>query len=127
MDPISDMFIRIKNASRAGKESVHIPYSKFKHELLKAIERRGFIAKIERKGKRVRKVLEVALRYENAVPVMKDLRLISKPSRRIYASSKNIGRARSGGMLLLSTPLGVLSGGEARKKKVGGEVVAEIW
>ncbi|MBI2640772.1 MAG: 30S ribosomal protein S8 [Candidatus Sungbacteria bacterium] len=127
-DPISDMFIRIKNAYRAGHKAVLIPYSKFKHEIAKVLERGGFTGKIERKGKRVRKVLEIALRYSgNGEPALGGVRLISKPSRRLYSSHRDLSRAREGGTLIISTPQGVMSGKEARKAKVGGEMIAEIW
>lgn len=128
MDPISDMFIRIKNAYRAGHEAVVIPYSKFKYEIAKTLERSGFVGKVDRKGKRVRKVLEVALKYNaEGEPAVSGVRLISKPSRRFYTSYSDIRRAEYGGSWIISTPQGVMSGPEAKKAKVGGELIAEIW
>lgn len=127
MDPISDMFIRIKNAYRAGHETVHIPFSKFKYELLKAIERSGFVNKVERKGKRVRKVLEAELKYKDEQPALGDVKLISKTSRRVYTHYKDIKLPKGGGVFLISTTKGVLTGAEARKAKVGGEIIAEIY
>lgn len=127
MDPISDMFIRLKNASRAGHETVAIPYSRFKHEIARVLEREGFVAGLERKGKRVRKILEVALKGGKDNPAIHDVALISKPSRRLYRPFREIGRAQKGGIVLVSTPHGVMSGDEARKAKAGGEMIAEIW
>lgn len=128
MDPISDMFIRIKNAYRAGHESALVPYSKFRYEIAKALERAGFLGKVERKGKRVRKSIEVPMQYnKEGGPAMNGVKIISKPSRRLYTPYRGIRRGVQGGVLILSTPQGVMSGQEARRAKVGGEVIAEIW
>lgn len=127
MDPIADFFIRIKNAQRAGHETVQISYSKFKHEISKALERSGLVGKVEKRGKRVRKTLEVGLVYRGARPAINDLKLISKPSSRRYSSYKDLRPGRGGGIIFLSTPKGVLSWSEAKKAKVGGELIAEIW
>ncbi len=127
MDPISDMFIRIKNAYKAGHEAVQIPYSKFKHEIAKTLERAGLTGEIERKGKRVRKTLEIKLKYKEEEAAINDIKLISKPSRRLYASYKDLVKPRHGGIVVLSTPKGVMTSQEARKDKVGGELIAEVW
>ena len=127
MDPISDMFIRVKNASLAGHESVRIPYSKFKHEIARTLERNGFLGRIERKGKRVKKILDITLLMHGKEPLLSDVALLSKPSRRSYSSYKELRPARHGGIILISTPKGVLTGKEARKEKVGGELIAEVW
>ena len=126
-DPISDMLIRIKNAQAAKHEAVRIPYSLLKHEIAKALERSGMVGASERKGKRVRKILELQLRYPEGTPAIKEVRLISKPSRRLYASYRDLYRAPRGGVILLTTPRGVLSSVEARKQKVGGQLIAEVW
>lgn len=127
MDPISDMIIRIKNAQKAGHETVQVPYSKFKHEIAKVLEKHEMVGKIERKGKRVRKFLECGLMYNNGEPMIHEAKLISKPSRRLYTSLQKIPKPRHGGLILLSTPRGVMCEEEARRKKVGGEIIAEIW
>lgn len=127
MDPISDMFIRIKNAQKAGHETVQFSYSKYKHEIAKALERKGYVGGIERKGKRVKKTLELKLQYRDGDPVVHGVRLISKPSRRLYVSCKELPASSHGGAIFLSTPKGVFTGEEARKEKVGGELVAEVW
>lgn len=127
MDPISDMFIRIKNAQKAGHESLQFPYSQFKYKILKVIERGGFIGKVEKKGKRVKKILEVKLLYKNGSPLVSGTKLISKPSRRIYSSYKDLRFPQHSGVVILSTPKGVMTSKEARKEKAGGELIAEIW
>ena len=82
-DPISDMLIRIKNAQKAGHESMLIPYSKFKHEIARALEKTKLVGKIERKGKRTHKTLEIELLSKNGHPLIEDVRLLSTPGRRV--------------------------------------------
>lgn len=127
MDPISDMFIRIKNAQRAKHEMARIPYSQFKYEIAQALARCALVGMIDRKGKRVRKVMDIELLYREGKSAITGIRLISKPSRRLYVPYRDICRAPQGGILLISTPQGVMSGQEARRKKVGGELLVEIW
>ena len=127
MDPISDMLIRIKNAQIAGHEMVRLSHSKFKYEIARALETNGYVGKIERKGKRVKKILEIELRYVDEKPVINGITLISKPSNRLYAGVKELNAGRKGGIILVSTPKGVMSGKEARKQKVGGMLIAEVW
>ena len=127
MDPISDMFIRIKNASRAGHETVTLSYSHFKHELAKVLERHGYVGGLERKGKRVRKTLDIVLKGDKENPAIHDVALISKPSRRLYLPYREITKSKRGGIVVISTPQGAMSGEEARKAKVGGEIIVEIW
>lgn len=126
-DPISDMFIRIKNAQRAKLEAVRIPYSQMKHEIARALERSGMVGTSERKGKRVRKILDLQLLYPEGKAAITEVKLISKPSRRLYASYKDLHRPAHGGVILLTTPKGILSSAEAHKEKVGGQLLAEIW
>ena len=121
------MFIRIKNAQAAGHESVRFSYSQFKHEIVRALERGGFVGKAERKGKRIKKVLEVELISREKQSGLHGILLMSKPSRRMYTSYRELHPARRGGIILLSTPKGVMSGQEARKAKVGGQLIAEVW
>ncbi|MBI2122168.1 MAG: 30S ribosomal protein S8 [Candidatus Sungbacteria bacterium] len=128
MDPISDMFIRIKNAQKAGHETASVPYSKFKFELIKVLERSGYINSAERRGKRIKRFIEVGLKYHNGSPAVSGIRLLSRPSRRVYASAKELlGIARHGGVVAVSTSKGVMSHKDALKGKVGGQLIAEIW
>lgn len=126
MDPISDFFIRIKNAQRAGHETVQISYSKFKHELAKALERAGLVGRVDKRGKRVRKTLEICLLYREEGPALSDLKLISKPGQRIYSSYQDLQSTRDRSVVFLSTSRGVLSGDEAKKIKAGGELLVKI-
>ena len=128
MDPLADMFIRIKNGYRAGQPSVVLPYSRLKAEVARLLEARRYIAEWEKKGRKVRKFIEVRLRYDGTRPAMQDIRRISKPSQRIYVGRREIRPVRQGmGLLIISTPRGVMSGEEARKSGLGGEMIAEVW
>ncbi|MEK7099039.1 MAG: 30S ribosomal protein S8 [Patescibacteria group bacterium] len=127
MDTIADMLIRIKNAQTAGHDTVLMPYSQLKQEIAKALERGGFIAGTDRKGKRVRKILEVTLRGGKNTPAIRGVKLLSTPGLRRYLPYRALRRAPHGGIYILTTPKGVMSGSEARKQKVGGELIAEIW
>ena len=127
MDPISDMFIRIKNAQKAGHETVQIPYSKFKHEIAKILEQAKLVKAIERRGKRIRKFLEIELAYRGEQPAIQEVKMLSKPSRRLYVSAKNLPRTRQGGAMIISTSRGVMNSNDARKLKIGGQMIAEVW
>lgn len=127
-DPIGDMLVRIQNAYRAKKEMVVIPHSNMKEEIAKVLERRGFIASVEKKGKKARKFLELSLKYKDGAPAFSGARRISKPSRRLYAKADVLRPVRHGqGIAVISTSGGLLSNDEAKAKKLGGEIVAEVW
>jgi small subunit ribosomal protein S8 len=128
MDPISNMLIVIKNGSRAGKESVVMPYSKLKEAVLECLKKEGYVGSVSKKTKDNHPVLEVALSYVDKKPKITDVERISKPSRRIYFQVKNIHTVRNGsGLLVLSTPKGILAGKDARKEQVGGEALFKLW
>jgi len=127
MDPVSDMFIRIKNANSAGLETVQVSYSRFKHDIAKAVSRAGYVGDVEVKGKRVRKVIEIGLQYRNGEPMVRNVKFLSRPSRRIYASYKELRVSPRGGAVFLTTSKGVLTERAAKKEKVGGQLIAEIW
>jgi|SRR3989344_2055173 len=128
MDPLADTLIQIKNAGKIRKETVVLPYSRFKHAVLTALLKEGYIASLEKKSRKQKKELLIGLAYEQGKPRIEEVRRMSKPSRRQYAGAKNLWRVRQGyGDMFLSTPVGVLSAREAKKKKVGGEVLFEVW
>lgn len=128
MDPISDLFIRIKNGYRAKKPMVIVPFSAFKAEIARVLAARGYIGAAEKRGRKVRKFLELELRYSGGAPALADVRLISKPSRRIYVTKDIIRPVRQGhGLLIVSTSRGVMSGEDARKAGIGGVAIAEVW
>jgi len=125
-DPISDMLIRIKNGQMRRKEFVEIyPKSKMKIEILKILKKEGFIEDYEEKEKSI----IVKLRYfPDGKPLITDVKRISKPSRRVYVSYKELKPVMNGiGIAILSTSKGILTDKEARKLKVGGELLLEVW
>ena len=128
-DPIADMLIRIKNAQAAGKETVLIPYSKIKMEMAQLLLKKGYVIDVVRRGRKLAKTIEIALKYnEKGEPAISYVKRISKPSRRIYAPFRSIRRVRQGfGMQIISTSKGLGTGEEARRQKLGGEVVGKVW
>lgn len=128
-DPITDMFNRIKNAQAVNHQTVAIPFSKLKFEIAKVLEKQGFIEKIEKKGKKVKKIIEITLKYDkDKTPAISGIKRISKPGQRIYRPAVNIKKVRGGyGILVVSTSEGLMTNKEARKKKLGGEIICEVW
>ena len=128
MDPISNMIIMLKNASLANKELVFLPYSKMKNAIAECLKKEGYINSFSKKIAKNNPVLEVELIYVDKKPKITEVERISKQSRRVYFGVKDIHRVRNGaGLLVLSTPKGILSGREARKEQVGGEALFRLW
>lgn len=128
-DPISDLIIRIQNASRARKESAVILDSNVAFAVLEKLHARGFIKKPVRKVKDSVKVIEIGLVYkEDKSPRIAGVRRYSKLSKRLYKGFREIHRVKQGyGSMIVSTPKGILADDEARKEKVGGEILFSIW
>lgn len=125
-DPISDFLIRLKNASMARRDTVSLPFSKMKLAIAEILEREGYVAEVDAQPKKY--TLSVKLSYKNGAPIITDLKRVSKPSRRLYMGAHEIRPVKRGhGLLVLSTPAGLLSGKEAKMKHVGGEPLFEIW
>ncbi|PIP73297.1 MAG: 30S ribosomal protein S8 [Candidatus Lloydbacteria bacterium CG22_combo_CG10-13_8_21_14_all_47_15] len=129
MDPISDMLSHIRNAGAAKKQSVRFPYSKIKNDIAKILAKNGYVARVGTIGKKQNKLLEVELAYtKEGAPKIIGSRRVSKPSCRIYQGFREIRPLRRGhGMIVVTTPKGILSDTDARKAKVGGEVLFTIW
>lgn len=127
-DPISDLIIRLKNGSNAGKNTVCVSYSKFIENIAHALKKAGYVTTIERKGKQIKDGLEIGISIVSGAPRIHGVERVSKPSKRIYLKYNDIRVYRSGfGNVFLSTPKGVLVDLEAKKQKVGGEVLFKIW
>jgi small subunit ribosomal protein S8 len=128
MDPIANMITMIKNASLANKTEVSFPYSKIKLAISECLKREGFIADCAKKVKKGKPVIEVSLVYVNKKPKIQEAIRISKQSKRVYFGMKDLFPVRNGtGVLVLSTPKGILSGKEAKKEQVGGEALFKMW
>lgn len=127
-DPITDMLNRIRNAQAVLKETVALPFSKLKYELAKILKKHGLIEKVETRRRKLNRIILLTLNYENKQPVIKGLKRVSKPGQRIYKGVHEIKPVRGGyGLSIISTSKGLLTDREARKKKLGGEVVCEVW
>lgn len=126
-DPISDMLTRIRNAGRALQSLVELPHSKVKESIAKILKQEGYIAELAVEGAAAKK-LRLKLKFEGKKSVIEGLRRISKPGLRHYVGAGDIPRVRGGlGVAVISTPEGVMTGVEARRKNLGGEVLCYIW
>lgn len=127
-DAIGDMLSQIRNAGAVKKASVVLPYSKLRFAVANALAKEGYVGSVLKKGKKVVKLLEINLVYVNGKHRVSGTTRLSKPSRRMYYGVDDIKAVRQGyGTLMLSTPEGIMSGTEAKKKKVGGEALFKIW
>lgn len=128
-DPIGDMLARIRNASMRGKTSVRTPASKIRKWVLDVLQTEGYIRGYEEvKNDRGLGEIEIALKYFDGQPVIKELRRISTPGRRVYSNVKEMPQVRQGlGVAIVSTPKGVMSDAQARSANVGGEVLCTVF
>lgn len=128
MDPITDMLNRIRNAQAVGFSEVEIPFSNLKYEIAKILVKDGFIEKVEKKGKKIKKTIKITLKYQEGLPAISGLKRISKLGQRIYLDYRKIRRVKEGyGIAIISTSKGLMNNKEARKQKLGGEVICEVW
>ena len=126
-DPVSDMLTRLRNGAMARQKEVAIPSSNLKAAIAKVLEEEGYIKSYRVVGD-VKKTLFVEMKYQERRPVLEGLERISKPSRRLYCGCKDIPKVKDGlGIAILSTPKGILSGADAEKQNVGGEILCYIW
>tara|TARA_B100000686_G_scaffold53918_1_gene58128 strand:+ start:3889 stop:4287 length:399 start_codon:yes stop_codon:yes gene_type:complete len=128
-DPIGDMITRIRNAQLRALYKVKIPNSKFRAKILDVLKQEGYISnyKLSPDGKN-KSSLIVDLKYFNGFPVIKEIKRVSKPGRRIYAKATSISKIQNGlGLAIVSTSKGVMSDNDARTKKVGGEIICRVF
>ncbi|WP_018868372.1 MULTISPECIES: 30S ribosomal protein S8 [unclassified Thioalkalivibrio] len=127
-DPISDMLTRVRNAQRANKEQVAIPFSKAKERILKVFTDEGFVGDVQVEGEAAQKKLVVKLKYFEGRPVIESVERISRPGLRIYRGKDELPRINQGlGVAVISTPQGVMSDRAARAAGQGGEVLCKIY
>jgi len=128
-DPISDMIARIKNGHMRSKAMIEMPSSNFKIKILDVLKNEGFIINYFLKDDvNNKKNISINLKYHSGNPVINDIERISKPGRRIYASATSIPKINNGlGIAILSTPKGVMSDIDARKNKIGGEIICKVF
>ena len=128
-DPIGDMITRIRNAQMRTLSSVIIPSSKFRARILDVLKQEGYISDYKTIPQTKNKSsFSVDLKYNNGVPVIKEIKRISKPGRRIYAKADSISRIQNGlGLAIVSTSMGIMSDSDARMKKIGGEIICRVF
>lgn len=127
-DPIADMITRLRNAILARHSEVAMPNSKLKVAICRVLKEEGYILDYGTEPDSRQGVLRVQLKYQGNRPVIEGLKRVSKPSRRVYVGHDEIPRVMSGlGINILSTPQGVISDRQARRDKIGGEVVCSVW
>ena len=130
VDPIGDMIARIRNAQLRVLNTVTIPSSKFRTRVLDVLKQEGYIAnyKILSDNKNKKESLLVDLKYSNGLPVIKEIKRVSKPGRRIYAKADSIVKIQNGlGLAIVSTSMGIMSDNDARTKNIGGEIICRVF
>ena len=128
-DPIADMITRIRNAQMRTLNTVSIPNSKFRAKILDVLKEEGYISDYKTLTDKKNKIfLLVDLKYYNGSPVIKEIRRISKPGRRIYTRADSIPKIQSGlGIAIVSTSMGIMSDNNARLKNIGGEIICQVF
>ena len=127
-DPIADFLTRLRNASRSGQAEVQAPYSKIKAEIARILKQEGYISSYEVASEGSKPQIKVITKFVNRTPAITGLKRVSKPGLRKYVGAQEVPRVLGGlGISILSTPKGVLSGREAKKENVGGELLAFVW
>ena len=127
-DPIADMLTRIRNGYQAKIGVVELPHSKINQSIAKIMVKKGYLKKAAVDKKNKFKTLVLTLKYVNKKPVVNGIKRVSKPGLRIYCQSKKLKRPDLGiGINIVSTASGLMTGKEAKKKNLGGEIICEIW
>jgi len=126
-DPISDMLTRLRNGAMSMQKEVAMPSSKMKEAIAKVLLEEGYVKDVIVDGD-VKKTLKIVMKYEQRRPIIENLERVSKPSCRLYCGCKDIPLVKDGmGIAILSTPKGILSGVNAAKQNVGGEILCYVW
>ena len=130
-DPIADMLTRIRNAQASGKAEVVLPYSEVKYKISELLAQENYLAKVEKAADQLshRTHLRLVLKYRsNGKPVIKHIRRVSRPSKKVYQPHDQLPKVLDGyGLAVISTSRGVMTDAQARKEKLGGEVMLEVW
>ncbi len=127
-DPISDMLTRIRNANRALLPATQMPHSKMKESIAQILKKEGYITDYSVEGETAIKTLKLKLKYDGRRAVIEGIRRVSTPGIRRYTGAAEVPRVRGGlGVAIVSTSQGVMSGNDARKKNVGGELLCYVW
>ena len=127
-DPIGDMLARIKNAQIRSYKKIHLPSSKFKTKIAEVLKSEGFILEHKVSQDKNKAILEITLKYSSGNPVISYIQRVSKPGRRIFSSAESLPKINNGlGIAIVSTPKGVMTDIDARKNKLGGEIICKVF
>ena len=127
-DPIGDMLARIKNAQMRNYKKIKLPSSNFKSKIADVLKNEGYIIDYKVTEEDKKSILEINLKYNSGNPVISTIERISKPGRRIFSSAESLPKINNGlGIAIISTPKGVMSDMDARKQKLGGEVICKVF
>ncbi|MCX6721308.1 MAG: 30S ribosomal protein S8 [Candidatus Staskawiczbacteria bacterium] len=127
-DPITDMLNHLRNAQAVGKTEVLVPSSKIKLEIANILTEEGFVGEVKKTVKGKAKVIKINLKYDNDIPAIAGLKRVSKPGQRIYEGVSEIRKVHGGyGISIVSTPKGLMTNKEAKKLKLGGEIICQVW
>ena len=127
-DPIGDMLARLKNSQMRNHKKIELPSSKFKAKIAEILKSEGYIIDYEVKSDQNKSNLNIILKYNSGNPVISSIERVSKPGRRIFSSAESLPKVNNGlGIAIISTPKGVMTDIDARKQKVGGEIICKVF
>ena len=127
-DPIGDMLARLKNSQMRNHKKIEMPSSKFKEKIAEILKTEGYIIDYEVKSENNKSNLHINLKYSSGTPVINSIERISKPGRRIFSSAESLPKINNGlGIAIISTPKGVMTDVDARKQKIGGEIICKVF
>ena len=127
-DPIGDMIARIKNAQSRNHKKVELPSSNFKNKIANILKNEGFIKDVKVEGDEKKPILSLELKYHSGNPVISNFERVSKPGRRIFSCADSLPKINNGlGIAIVSTPKGVMTDMDARKQKIGGEIICKVF
>ena len=127
-DPIADMLTRVRNATMAGKNEIRLPHSKLKQTVAEQLKKAGYLEAVEVEKAKPQDEMVITIFPEGGSAVFTEIERVSKPGRRVYAGASDIPRIKSGrGIVLVSTSKGVMTGGEAMKQRLGGELICKVY
>ena len=127
-DPIGDMIARIKNAQLRNHKKVQLPSSKFKVKIAEVLKSEGYIIDYKVSQESNKSYLEISLKYNSGNPVISSIQRVSKPGRRIFSRAESLPKINNGlGIAIISTPKGVMTDIDARKQKIGGEIICKVF
>mgnify|MGYP001492876019 CR=1 FL=1 len=127
-DPIGDMLARLKNSQMRNHKKIELPSSKFKAKIAEILKSEGYIIDYEVKSDQNKTNLSISLKYSSGNPVISSIERVSKPGRRIFSSAESLPKVNNGlGIAIISTPKGVMTDIDARKQKVGGEIICKVF